>query len=115
QTQVHALLARPNLSSAGMETVDIQAWQDRLVEVRRRGYAVNYGETSIQEVGVSAPVFDHRGVTIAAILTSAPRFRVSPEQLPILGTTTADAAHQVSARLGGSGPRISGRQGQTSE
>ena len=115
ETQVHALLARPNLSSAGMETADIQAWQARLVEVRERGYAVNYGETSIQEVGVSAPVFDHRGETIAAILTSAPRFRVSPEQLPILGKATADAANQVAARLGGALPRTSRPQGPISE
>jgi|SRR5690625_179001 len=115
ETQVHALLARPNLSSAGMETSDIQSWQARLVEVRERGYAVNYGETSIQEVGVSAPVFDHRGVTIAAILTSAPRFRVAPEQLPILGRATVDAANQVAARLGGAVPRWSRSQGSTSE
>src|SRR5699024_10345373 len=115
ETQVHALLARPNLSSAGMETSDIQSWQARLVEVRERGYAINYGETSIQEVGVSAPVFDHRGVTIAAILTSAPRFRVAPEQLPILGRATVDAANQVAARLGGAVPRWSRSQGSTSE
>src|SRR5699024_11932470 len=61
EAQIAALLARPSLSSPGMETADIQAWQKRLEQVRERGYAVNFGETSTEEVGVSAPVYDYRG------------------------------------------------------
>lgn len=104
EAQVSVLLARESLSSPGMAAADIQAWLERLSQVRERGYAVNYGETSAQEVGVSAPVFDHRGETIAAILTSAPRFRVSSDELHILGTATAEAANRVTARLGGAAP-----------
>ncbi|WP_030263415.1 IclR family transcriptional regulator [Streptomyces violens] len=76
----------------------------RLREARERGYAVNYGETSLQEVGVAAPVFDHRGDLAAAVLASAPRFRVSPDQLPVLGDAVRAAADMVTERLGGHRP-----------
>lgn len=113
EAQIATLLARPSLSSPGLEPADIQAWQERLEQVRERGYAVNFGETSTEEVGVSAPVYDHRGAPIAAILTSAPRFRVSAEQIPILGKATAEAATQVGARLGGAAPGAFGSPGPT--
>lgn len=77
------------------------AYLDELDEVRGRGYAVNDGRTSIEEVGIAAPVHDHRGVLVAAILLSAPRFRVPPTMLEQLGRSVADVAGQVSARLGG--------------
>jgi DNA-binding IclR family transcriptional regulator len=77
------------------------AYLDELDDVRHRGYAVNDGRTSIEEVGIAAPVHDHRGVLVAAILLSAPRFRVPPTMLEQLGRSVADAAGQVSARLGG--------------
>ncbi|WP_445524568.1 IclR family transcriptional regulator domain-containing protein [Streptomyces cyslabdanicus] len=73
-----------------------------------RGYAVNYGETSLEEVGVAAPVFDHRGEAVASVLVSASRFRVSPEGLPVLGETVRESAAQVTARLGGHGPASNG-------
>nr|WP_281154951.1 IclR family transcriptional regulator C-terminal domain-containing protein [Streptomyces sp. HYC2] len=75
---------------------------------RRRGYAVNYGETSVEEVGVAAPVFDHRGEAVASVLVSAPRFRVSPEGLPVLGETVRESAARVTARLGGRRPTSDG-------
>lgn len=77
------------------------AYLDELDDVRGRGYAVNDGRTSIEEVGIAAPVHDHRGVLVAAILLSAPRFRIPPTMLEQLGRSVADAAGRVSARLGG--------------
>jgi DNA-binding IclR family transcriptional regulator len=73
----------------------------RLHEVRDRGYAVNYGETSLEEVGVAAPVRDHRGEPVAAVLVSAPRFRVSVDQLGLLTEATVGAAGEISSRMGG--------------
>lgn len=99
--RARALLAAGTLSYAGLDDSAVDDWLERLGEVRERGFAVNYGETSVQEVGISAGVFDHRGDVIAAILTSAPRFRVSPEQVDLLGQATSDAADQVTSRLGG--------------
>lgn len=79
----------------------LDAYLDELRAARERGYAVNDGRTSIEEVGICAPVHDHRGLLIAAIMLSAPRFRVPPAMLEPLGRTVADAARQVTARLGG--------------
>ena len=66
--------------------------------------AVNYGESSTDEVGVAAPVYDHRGDVVAAVLVPAPRFRVPPERLQDLGEACAAAARRVTTRLGGRAP-----------
>ncbi|HRO31159.1 MULTISPECIES: IclR family transcriptional regulator [Micrococcaceae] len=73
---------------------------ERLADVRRNGYAVNYGETSDDEVGVAAPVFDHRGEVVATILVAAPRYRVPESALPQLTRACTTAARRVSQRLG---------------
>lgn len=71
-----------------------------LRQVRERGVAINDGRTSVEEVGIAAPVRDHRGVVVAAVLLSAPRFRVPQSMLESLARTVIDAALEVSARLG---------------
>ncbi|GAP54688.1 transcriptional regulator protein [Arthrobacter sp. Hiyo6] len=76
----------------------------RLQEVAARGWAINYGESSIDEVGVASPAYDHRGDIVAAVLIPAPRFRVSPETLQGLGESCKAAARKVTARLGGTVP-----------
>ncbi|MGN6406665.1 IclR family transcriptional regulator domain-containing protein, partial [Sinomonas sp.] len=53
------------------------------------------------EVGVAAPVYDHRGDVVAAVLISAPRFRVSTEDVAFLCNSCAEAAAEVTQRLGG--------------
>ena len=73
---------------------------DELDQVRARGYAVNDGQTSVEEVGIAAPVYDHRGDAVAAVLLSAPRFRVPAGMLEPLGKAVADTAEQISGRLG---------------
>jgi IclR family acetate operon transcriptional repressor len=73
---------------------------ERLADVRRSGHAVNYGETSGDEVGVAAPVFDHRGKVVATILVAAPRYRIPESALPELTRACMVAARRVSQRLG---------------
>lgn len=71
-----------------------------LDRVRARGYAVNDGQTSVEEVGIAAPVCDHRGAVVAGVLLSAPRFRVPAGMLEPLGNAVADTAKEISGRLG---------------
>ena len=99
--RVRSLLASGTVAYAETDDAGLDAYAARLAEAAERGYAVNYGETSIEEVGVAAPVYDHRGDVAAAVLVSAPRFRVSPEQLTALGEACALAAADVTRRLGG--------------
>lgn len=83
-------------------SLDVDEYLSRLEQVARAGVAVNYGETSSEAVGIAAPVKDHRGVTVAAILIPAPRFRVDDEGVERLSRFCVDAASQVTKRLGGS-------------
>lgn len=79
---------------------DTNASPTDLDTVRERGYAINDGSTSAEEMGISAPVRDHRGMVVAAILMSAPRFRVPPSMHEPLGRNVMEAAREVSRRLG---------------
>jgi DNA-binding IclR family transcriptional regulator len=79
---------------------DAEGYRAILDQVRANGFAVNDGRTSLEEVGIAAPVTDHRGIVVAAVLLSAPRFRVPSTMLESLGESVAEAAREVSARLG---------------
>jgi DNA-binding IclR family transcriptional regulator len=106
--RVRALLRSGEISYPGLDDAGLDGYQARLKDVAERGWAVNYGESSVDEVGVSAPVYDHRGDVAAAVLIPAPRFRVSPERLQSLGEACTAAAHKVTTRLGGRAPRARG-------
>ncbi|GAB3435636.1 IclR family transcriptional regulator [Phycicoccus ginsengisoli] len=82
------------------DTHTLESYLAELQQVREQGYAINDGRTSVEEVGVAAPVRDHRGQVVAAVLLSAPRFRVPPALLEVLARDVAEAAREVSARLG---------------
>jgi IclR family transcriptional regulator, acetate operon repressor len=104
---VRSLLLKGIIDYPGLDEGSLDAYLVRLQEIEERGYAVNYGETSLEEVGIAAPVLDHRGEQVAAVLLSAPRFRVSSEQLGLLAEAVVAAAREVTERLGGSMTRPS--------
>lgn len=82
--------------------VDPKEYLEVLKRVREAGFAINDGETSPEEVGIAAPVRDHRDATVAAVLLSAPRYRVPPERLRELGALVKQTAADISVGLGGS-------------
>ncbi|TRW81537.1 IclR family transcriptional regulator [Mycolicibacterium sp. 018/SC-01/001] len=99
EADVRRLFDRRHL--VGPEDPDaVRAYLDGLNRARERGYAVNDGWTSLEEVGIASPVHDHRGVLVAGVLLSAPRFRVPQAMLDQLGEAVAGAARLVSVRLG---------------
>lgn len=83
----------------------VESYVAELDQVVEQGFAINDGRTSVEEVGVAAPVRDHRGLVVAAVLLSAPRFRVPPAMLDVLARSVAQTASVVSARLGGAQPQ----------
>jgi IclR family acetate operon transcriptional repressor len=99
--RVRSLLSSGAITYPGLDESSLDAYLVRLKDDVRRGWAINYGETSIDEVGLAAPVYDHRGEVVAAVLIPAPRFRVSQDRLKALGESCAAAAAKVTARLGG--------------
>lgn len=92
-------LMEKGLLVGGHDTVTDTYPRD-LATVRELGYAINDGGTSADEMGISAPVRDHRGIVVAAILMSAPRFRIPTSMHEPLGRNVMEAAHEVSRRLG---------------
>jgi len=109
EERVRSLLLSGAIRYPGLDETSLEGYLIRLKEDTRRGWAVNYGESSMDEVGVAAPVYDHRGDVVAAVLIPAPRFRVSKERLQSLGESCVAAANKVTARLGGNVPGA-GRQ-----
>lgn len=102
--RVRTLLRSGSIAYPGLDDTSLEDYMVRLEDVGRRGWAINYGESSLDEVGVAAPVYDHRGDTVAAVLIPAPRFRVSPDTLQSLGESCVAAARRVTSRLGGAIP-----------
>lgn len=102
--RVRTLLRSGSIAYPGLDDTSLEDYIVRLEDVGRRGWAINYGESSLDEVGVAAPVYDHRGDTVAAVLIPAPRFRVSPDTLQSLGESCMAAARRVTSRLGGAIP-----------
>ena len=81
--------------------VDPEEYLKDLRRVREVGYAINDGEISLEEVGISAPVRDHRDRAVAAVLVAAARYRTPPEKAEELVPQVKQAAAEISARLGG--------------
>jgi IclR family transcriptional regulator, acetate operon repressor len=79
---------------------ELRTYLRRLADVRQAGFAANYGETSPDEVGIAAPVRDHRGAVVAALMIAAPRYRVSEDEVGRLAAACRGAAHLISLRLG---------------
>lgn len=100
EAQARELLERRLLHPGHDDERSVRAFLDRLARVRADGVAVNAGETSVEEVGISAPVRDHRGVVVAAVLLSAPSFRVSDQLRAQLCTVVRDTGMTLSERLG---------------
>ena len=71
-----------------------------LERTRDAGFAVAVEELELGLHAVAAPVFDAAGACIAAVSVSGPAYRLHETRLPEVGALCADAAADVSARLG---------------
>jgi DNA-binding IclR family transcriptional regulator len=67
------------------------ALNEELAAVRRNGYATAVAELEDGLVAVAAPVFDARGVCVAALSLSGPSYRMPPEKLGELGKLCAES------------------------
>lgn len=81
-------------------TVGHQELHQRLRTVRERGAGVNRGETAPNEVGIAAPIFDHRGDVAAVLLIAAPAYRIDDSAVQNLSTGCQQAAARISVRMG---------------
>jgi IclR family acetate operon transcriptional repressor len=84
--------------------VTLSAMERELARIRRQGYAIDDVEFEDGVRCVGAPIFDHRGVPIAAISVSAPVSRMPLASAHERGAMVRDGAAAVSRAMGwGSG------------
>jgi DNA-binding IclR family transcriptional regulator len=79
---------------------DLGSLLDLLVQVRRRGVAMDDEETVPGARCVGAAVLDHRGAVCAGISVSGPVFRLDDDRLPEVARFVQAAGQEVSRRLG---------------
>lgn len=72
----------------------------RLEAVRSQGYATNLHETFDDEVGIAAPVYDHRRNVVAAVLIAAPSYRIDEPATQALIDQSVAIAAKISTRMG---------------
>lgn len=71
----------------------------RIVEARRKGFAVAEEELEVGLVAVAAPVRDGRGRVVAALDISGPKFRLEAH-LQAVGQEVKEAAEELSRKVG---------------
>jgi IclR family KDG regulon transcriptional repressor len=69
-------------------------------QIKKQGYAVSFGETTIGTAGVGAPVFGNSGVE-ASLSVAGPEIRFDNETIPILVEQVTEKAKKLSRILGG--------------
>lgn len=72
----------------------------RLEKVRQQGYATNLRETYADEIGIAAPVYDHRNQVVASVLIAAPAYRVDETLTTHLIDQCVKTAAKISTRMG---------------
>jgi IclR family transcriptional regulator, acetate operon repressor len=98
--QRESLLAGELKAWASRTVTDRDALEKALTEVREKGFATAWKELEEDLAAASAPVRDHRGVVVAAITTSGPISRITPEALDGLAARVRERADQLSDALG---------------
>lgn len=80
--------------------VDPATLTEALEEVRRRDYALNFGEWRPDVIGVAAPIRGFSGTVLAAVGVSGPLFRFPPERAEAAVPDVRAAARAISNVLG---------------
>ncbi|MGB0388389.1 MAG: IclR family transcriptional regulator [Ardenticatenaceae bacterium] len=73
---------------------------EELADVRQKGYATTMNELEEGVMAIAAPIFNAHGEVVAALNTSGPRSRISPERLHSLAVPLKAAALQISQQIG---------------
>jgi DNA-binding IclR family transcriptional regulator len=79
---------------------NLKEYKSDLQEARRRGYALDCAEHIEGVHCAAAPVYDHKGQTIASITVTGPSFRMSEETLAEAGTMVRQEALKASTKMG---------------
>ena len=97
------LRAEPPTPITASTLVDIRALMEELKRIRRKGYAVSFGEWVAEASGVAAPIFGARGEIVAALTISGPGQRFSEDVVQHYVTDVTRVAAQISREMGFNG------------
>jgi DNA-binding IclR family transcriptional regulator len=86
---------------------DRNAFLHEMQQVRRDGFAMNFGEWRPDVHGLAAPVLDATGTVIAAVGISGPARRLDRLRLVELSPSVLDAARALSSELSEAAPHAS--------
>lgn len=100
---LQALFANRSLDAYTSKTATtLEELQQQLIRDRTQGFAWSFGNFESDIGSCAVPVFDHRGVAVAAINVTGPRTRFNPEnpEAEVIRTTLVQAAADISAAMG---------------
>ncbi|MQA05033.1 MAG: helix-turn-helix domain-containing protein [Streptosporangiales bacterium] len=95
-----AILGEPIAKVTATTVTDVAELRAQLDEIRETGYAYSYAERTPGIRTVAAALFDHTGEVVGALSISGPEMRMPHEHMVELAPPMAEAAWQVSVRLG---------------
>lgn len=75
-----------------------------LGRIRKRGFAIDDEERKRAVRCIAAPIFDEKGLPVAALSISGAAQRMTKERFSVLGTRLQKAAERVTADIGGMVP-----------
>ena len=76
---------------------------EELKHIRRKGYAVSFGEWVAEASGVAAPIFGAQGEIVAALTISGPGQRFTEDVVEHYVTDVTRVAAQISQEMGFTG------------
>jgi IclR family acetate operon transcriptional repressor len=94
------VLAGPLARPTPRTIVDPETLRTQLLEARSRGFASTQEELEVGLNAVAAPVRGRTGEVEAAVSVAGPVYRVPAERIPGLARTVAEAADEISRRMG---------------
>ncbi|MDC3414829.1 IclR family transcriptional regulator [Terrihalobacillus insolitus] len=79
---------------------DKEAFLRELIEVKKRGYALDLEENEFGIICIAAPIFNHLGKVTAAVSVSGPTIRMTDNRIEQLKACMIETGKNISTRLG---------------
>ncbi|WP_010133972.1 IclR family transcriptional regulator [Ochrovirga pacifica] len=101
EEEMHKIVDKQSFDRFTENTVvSKEIYKEQLKNVKKTGYAVDYGE-DIQGINcVGAPIFNEHGYPVAAIWVTAPHGRLPSKDFDEKGRVVARYAKEISTKLG---------------
>lgn len=84
----------------GKTIVDREILVQVLEQIRQQGYAISHEEHQEGLSAVAAPIFDHTGRVVAAVVVSGPTYRIGANEVEAIVGAIQKTARDISTQLG---------------